>query len=408
MYTDGNSCTNSATASITVNNLPVVNAGSYSSVCVNASNVSLVGTPAGGAFSGIGVSGNSFDPSLGTQTVTYMYTDGNSCTNSATASITVNNLPVVNAGSYANVCADAPDVSLLGNPIGGTFAGTGVVGLSFDPSVGTQVITYSYTDGNNCTNNATVTINVNQLPIINAGTDLTICAGTALILSGTGGVTYSWSNGIVNGQAITPVVGVINYTVTGADANGCLNTDLITVTVLDEPVAILSADVNTGLPILTVNFSNSSLNATNYTWDFGNGTNLTLTNQNNQTSLYLVPGTYNVILTASNGVCEDQDQLPIIVIPLPDPIINVPNVFSPNNDASNDEYFIDTENVTSIELIILNRWGNVVYETTNLNGKWDGKWNGKDASEGVYFFKYVITGLNGKVLTGHGNVTLLR
>ncbi|MEY3237885.1 MAG: hypothetical protein RI883_1986, partial [Bacteroidota bacterium] len=317
-------------------------------------------------------------------------------------------LPAVNAGSYGNVCMDAPDVSLIGNPLGGTFSGTGVVGLSFDPSVGTQVITYNYTDGNNCANSATVTINVNQLPIVDAGTDLTICAGTALTLLATGGVTYTWSNGIINGQDTIPAVGVNSYTVTGTDVNGCLNTDLITVTVLDEPVAILSADINTGLPILTVNFSNNSLNATNYTWDFGNGTNLTITNQNNQTIMYLVPGTYDVILTASNGICEDQDQLPIIVIPFPDPIIYVPNVFSPNNDASNDEYFIDTENVSIIELIILNRWGNVVYETTDLNGKWNGQWNGKDASEGVYFYKYVITGLNGIVLEGHGNLTLLR
>ncbi|MHB1195707.1 MAG: hypothetical protein ACYC0A_02615, partial [Lutibacter sp.] len=144
--------------------LPVVDAGSYGPVCIDATDITLVGSPVGGVWSGTGVTGNLFDPSVGTQTLTYTYTDGNSCVNSDTTTITVNALPVVDAGSYGPVCIDATDITLVGSPVGGVWSGTGVTGNLFDPSVGTQTLTYTYTDGNSCVNSDTTTITVNALP----------------------------------------------------------------------------------------------------------------------------------------------------------------------------------------------------------------------------------------------------
>jgi len=66
----------------TVNNLPGVEAGAYAALCIDANDLALNGTPQGGTFTGIGVTNNTFDPSQGTQTLTYHYTDGNGCTNS--------------------------------------------------------------------------------------------------------------------------------------------------------------------------------------------------------------------------------------------------------------------------------------------------------------------------------------
>ena len=76
-----------------------------------------MGSPVGGTFSGVGVTGNLFDPSVGTQTVTYTYTNGDGCTNSATSVIVVNPLPTVSAGTYGPVCIDAADIPLEGSPI---------------------------------------------------------------------------------------------------------------------------------------------------------------------------------------------------------------------------------------------------------------------------------------------------
>ena len=127
-----------------------------------------------------------------------------------------------------------------------------------------------------------------------------------------------------------------------------------------------------------------------------------------QTVTYSESGTYTVSLTAANGVCSDVATVQIIILALPQPTIFVPNVFTPNQDGVNDEFFIETSFTQSIQLFILNRWGEIVYETTELNSKWNGDINEKQASDGVYFYKYELVGINSDILTGHGNITLIR
>ena len=131
-YSDGNSCSNSASTTITVNALPTITVPAASSVCVSSGLVTLVGQPAGGTWSGTGVSGNTFDPTavaLGsTTTLTYTYSDGNSCSNSASTTITVNALPTITVPAASSVCVSSGLVTLVGQPAGGTWSGTGVSG----------------------------------------------------------------------------------------------------------------------------------------------------------------------------------------------------------------------------------------------------------------------------------------
>jgi hypothetical protein len=88
---------NTATATTTVNTLTVTS-GTYAPVCSNDADIPLLGSPSGGVWSGMGVSGSQaagyvFDPSAGTQTLTYSYTNANGCSKSATTVITVNPSP---------------------------------------------------------------------------------------------------------------------------------------------------------------------------------------------------------------------------------------------------------------------------------------------------------------------------
>jgi hypothetical protein len=92
LVTDSNGCTATDTINITINQNPTVSATATSTfVCTDDADVILSGTPAGGAFSGPGVSGTNFDPSIGAgvQTVTYSYTDSNGCSGTALVQITV-------------------------------------------------------------------------------------------------------------------------------------------------------------------------------------------------------------------------------------------------------------------------------------------------------------------------------
>jgi hypothetical protein len=75
-----------------------------------------------------------------------------------------------------------------------------------------------------------VTISINALPIVNAGVDQTICQGTPIVLAGSGASTYTWTNGVINNNAFSPISSN-TYTVTGTNSNGCINSDAVIVTV---------------------------------------------------------------------------------------------------------------------------------------------------------------------------------
>ena len=83
---------------------------------------------------------------------------------------------------------------------------------------------------------ATGTITVNDLPTVDAGTDQTVCSGDNVTLSGSGASTYTWDNGVTNNTAFTAST-TTTYTVTGTDANGCINTDQVTVTITPDNTA---------------------------------------------------------------------------------------------------------------------------------------------------------------------------
>ncbi len=87
--------------------------------------------------------------------------------------------------------------------------------------------------------------------------------------------------------------------------------------------------------------------------------------------------------------------------------VNIPNVFTPNGDDSNDTWFISTGCVLSLHVVILNRWGNMVHEYDSVNGFWDGLTNGDKVSEGVYFYKADIEFSSGEKQTKHGNITVI-
>lgn len=243
--TDGNGCTDTETTTITVNNLPMVGAGSYGPLCVSSTTQALSGSPMGGNFSGPGVSGNNFNASVAgaaTHTITYSYTDGNGCANSATTNIIVNALPIVNAGTYPAQCVSATTLTLVGSPMGGTFSGPGVSGNNFNASVagtGSKTITYSYTDGNGCTNSATTSITVNALPVVSAGSYPDQCfTSTMLTLTGSPlGGTFS-GPGVTgnNFDASVAGVGLHTITYTYTNGNGCTNSATTTINVNALPV----------------------------------------------------------------------------------------------------------------------------------------------------------------------------
>ncbi|MEN9999281.1 MAG: hypothetical protein RI922_2271 [Bacteroidota bacterium] len=212
--------------------------------------------------------------------------------------------------------------------------------------------------------------------------------------------------------------------------NVCEVHDSVFVDILNPPMAQFTATPSSGCSPLTVNFINTSQNALNYLWDFGNGQNANVTTTANQVQIY--NSSAIVRLIAAQGNCADTAYQTITVNicgcmdpnatnynPLanfddgsciyPIPVVEAPNVFTPNGDNANDLFYLTTVNATSIELTILNRWGNVMYNKEGMNPAWDGKSQGGAlADEGVYFYKYIVKGFNDQVVEGHGFLHLVR
>lgn len=156
----------SGSQTITIFATPVVTLANLPELCEGASAITLTqGSPAGGVYSGAGVTGNSFDPTgLASGTVvTYAYTDGNGCAGSASAPITIATPTAVTVTPVAALCATDQAVTLEASPAGGVFAGSGVSGSTFTPAIagaGSHVVTYTYTNSAGCISTEEITIEV--------------------------------------------------------------------------------------------------------------------------------------------------------------------------------------------------------------------------------------------------------
>ncbi len=158
-----------------------------------------------------------------------------------------------------------------------------------------------------CTKKDTVLVIVNGLPQINAGIDFSSCDNAQITLTATGGVNYNWSNNVINGQSFL-LAQTTTFTVTGTDANGCSNSDQVTVTISSAPQVLLENDIQiceNEAPIQVNSTTNSG--GLTYLWNTGDNTSSISTS---------ISGEYYVEVTDANG-CSDSDTITVTVFELP-------------------------------------------------------------------------------------------
>ncbi|HNP20317.1 MAG TPA: gliding motility-associated C-terminal domain-containing protein [Fulvivirga sp.] len=157
-------------------------------------------------------------------------------------------------------------------------------------------------------------------------------------------------------------------------------------------------------------FSATDLNATSYSWDFGDGNG-----SSNNTETYAYPniGSYQISLTATNRICTDTQFRNVAVIDNQN--LFVPNVFSPNSsNPENNVLKVYGEDLSpeGFEFYVYNRWGQPVYHTSNLTKAltegWNGLTNNNEKENNV--FTYTLRGKfnNGKSFEKTGTVTLVK
>jgi gliding motility-associated-like protein len=372
-----------------------------------------------------------------TTTYTVTATEPGSCavTQTSQVTITVNPLPTASVSDNIAVCLNDPQPTVTFTGATGTapytinYSINGVQQPTLTTTGNTVTVTaptnvagfYDYqlidvTDSSPtvCSQNQNtyITVTVWGLPTISAGQDVEICepnptSPSDVILNGSGGVSYTWDNGVINNEAFIPPTGINIYTVTGTDFNGCTGTDQVTVIAYPMPIANGNATPLFGNVPLAVTFDNWSQQANNYNWDFANGQTQATTDLSGVSTTYTTPGIYTVTLTASNGICFDTWTIDIDAYP--PMIVTPPNVFTPNGDGSNELYFVDVKWGEKFYGEIYNRWGNYIDFIEGINVGWDATTEGgKEVEDGVYFIKYIATDFKGNTIEGHTYFHLIR
>ncbi|HEX8517755.1 MAG TPA: gliding motility-associated C-terminal domain-containing protein [Bacteroidia bacterium] len=244
-----------------------------------------------------------------------------------------------------------------------------------------------------------------------------VCANSSgNIFNATGapaGTTYVWSTPagttIASGQGTGTISvdwGTISGPVTVMDTNalGCFSDPVsCSVTVSIPPTADFSSS-NSGFNYSFTDLSTGG--ATQWAWDFGDGNSSAVQNPAHG---YTSNGTQmTVCLTASNSTgCADSTCRILDVNVLE--FINIPNVFTPDNDGINDVFYINNSGISEYQLEIYNRWGTKVFTSEEVGTKWDGRSSaGVELSEGTYFFILKAVSVTAKDYSTTGFVTLLR
>jgi gliding motility-associated-like protein len=288
-------CFSSETFDITINIIPIFNLASIDpTTCLsNDGTITLSGLDANTTFNitysenGAQVGPNNMTSNAAGEIIISNLSPGaysdfivslNGC--SAVDNSTINligpNSPSVNAGSDIEVCEGDEVVLTANNPDGAVISWDNGVndGTPFNPAVGT--INYTVTANlAGCTVTDQVSVTVHPNPIVNAGSDLIICEGESVILTGSGADSYSWNNGVSDGVLFNPTTTQV-YTLTGTTINGCEGTDEVTVEVESLPEVSFEADNFDGCVPVTVTFTNTSnVTGTDCTWNFGDGSTAT-------------------------------------------------------------------------------------------------------------------------------------
>ena len=240
-----------------------------------------------------------------------------------------------------------------------------------------------------------------------AGSDTIICPGQTATLWAQGGLTYYWNpwNTLSNPHTslvyATPTAPTM-YHVTGVDEYGCAASDSVFVDLFPQPFIQTVPDVYAFLgDVVQLGATSSTVGP--YVWYPSEFLScivcedpLAQPDQNY---------TYTVSYVDVNG-CRASDTVNIYY----DPILYVPNTFTPNPDADgfNNFFFAQGGNISEFQMLIFNRWGELICTLNGLNETWDGSFDGVPCQDGTYTWKAIIKDLEGEESTHVGHVNLLR
>lgn len=239
--------------------------------------------------------------------------------------------------------------------------------------------------------------------IASAWPDTVICPGTSVQLHASGGSLYHWSPtaGLSSDAIADPLAAPganTVYTVLVSDSIGC--SDDATAEVTLHPLPVIAAG-----PDLVVEYGDVvQLNATGEgIWSWAPLDNPA---DSSNAAPFVQPeeSTSYTVTTTSELGCKNTDVLVVIVAGS----LYLPNTFTPNGDSYNDTFGAWGKEIGQFELLVFNRWGELIWSTDQLTGRWDGTYQGVASPIDTYVWRVTATELSGRHHEAVGHVNLVR
>lgn len=409
-------CQDSSTYELTVFPLPIAVAGADLSACEGI--LLQLGGSGGGQYTwspSIGLS-NPFiaNPEVNLSSsmqYTLTVTDGNNCVDTDTLAVTIFPFPIITTGSPYAICeGDSVEIQALGGVSYQWAPSTTLSAFNISNPIASPLQDDQYyvvgTDIHGCIGDASVLVTVNPTPITAIVGETDLCLGKPVTLSASGGLTYSWSSGETSPNiSFTPTQDFWIYCQAfNEDCPGIPDSMYVLVNT-DYPEAEFVANPDTGWAPFPVQFTNLSLNAAHYLWDFGLGNGKRST-ETNPLVMFPFAGEFTVMLVAyTERGCYDTIYHKILAENV---MLFAPSAFTPNGDGFDDNFLVGYYGIKSLHIDIYSRWGTLIYSSEDKDFRWDGKYKNQECPEGVYVFVATGIGENNQEYIRKGTITLIR
>lgn len=414
-------CTDTDTVNIIVKPLPVVTTSLSDAVCLNKSiQLNASGGVSYSWFPAQTLSNASVANPIATPLSNTMYyvtvTGANNCTNIDSVVISVKPLPFISKSADATICntqsaqlTSAGGVSYSWTP-SATLNNANIANPIASPTANTTY-TVLVTGNNGCSAKDSLSITVNSFPVFSVSPGYSTCVNGTAPLSASGGTSYLWS----------PAQYLSNATIENPIATVASNT-IFTVLINDsicKVSASLSTTVTTNVlpPVITATkssdidcvFSTVQLKATGadvFSWS--PATNLSNSGIANPIAKPAATQQYTVVGKNSANGCQSKDTITVFVKAPADPKAYIPNTFTPNGDGTNDCFRVrDFGTIKILDVMVFNRFGNLVFQTKDINHCWDGRYKGQPAEVGNYVYYIKVLNNCGEEIN-KGNLLLIR
>ncbi|MBN4049787.1 hypothetical protein JYT36_01010, partial [Bacteroidales bacterium AH-315-N07] len=338
--TDANGCIDTSSEQVTVNVQPTAAITGTTVICIGSLSTLTASGGTDYSWNTVATSVSINVSPISTSTYTLTITDVNGCKDTASATVTVNSQPTAATSGTTVICIGSSATLNASGGISYNWSSGNTTSSIIESPSTTTSYTVTVTDGNGCKDTSSIAVAVNGQPAAGISGSMTICNGTSTDLTGAGGTSYLWDNGLTTTTITVSPTTDATYTITVTDLNGCKDTTSTMVTVENCICPIQASFTYSGDSCLSLNsfdFTNtgSTGGGKTYSWTFTGGTPPTSTLENPAGISWSSASSYTVrFIIDSTGVCADTVTMNINVYSNPTAGVSLPTVICIGSNAT--------------------------------------------------------------------------